>query len=113
MISLSKTWEELEEIQPIALKMIKNSIRKNRLAHAYLFEGMRGTGKKETGLVLAKSLFCLAPVRWIYSHVKNAAIVKELIMGIILIFILLNRMDSRLKNNKLGLLQEEFSKIRC
>ena len=47
MIELSKSWEELEKIQPVALKMIKNSIKKNRLAHAYLFEGMRGTGKKK------------------------------------------------------------------
>jgi DNA polymerase-3 subunit delta' len=57
---LSKTWGELEEIQPVALKMIKNSLQKNRLAHAYLFEGIRGTGKRETGMVLAKSLFCLS-----------------------------------------------------
>lgn len=58
---MSKTWEELEEIQPVALKMIKNSLQKKRLAHAYLFEGMRGTGKRETGMLLAKSLFCLSP----------------------------------------------------
>lgn len=57
---MSKTWGELEEIQPVALKMIKNSLQKNRLAHAYLFEGIRGTGKRETGMVLAKSLFCLS-----------------------------------------------------
>lgn len=57
-----KTWQELEEIQPVVLKMIKRSIEKKRLAHAYLFEGMKGTGKKETGLLLAKSLFCLSPV---------------------------------------------------
>ena len=62
MIELSKSWEELEKIQPVALKMIKNSIKKSRLAHAYLFEGMRGTGKKETGILVAKSLFCQAQV---------------------------------------------------
>ena len=59
---LSKSWEELENIQPVVLKMIKNSIKKNRLAHAYLFEGMRGTGKKETGILVAKSLFCQSPI---------------------------------------------------
>ncbi len=58
---MAKTWQELEEIQPVVLKMIKRSIEKKRLAHAYLFEGMKGTGKKETGLLLAKSLFCLSP----------------------------------------------------
>lgn len=62
MIELSKSWEELEKIQPVALKMIKNSIKKSRLAHAYLFEGMRGTGKKETGILVAKSLFCQSQV---------------------------------------------------
>jgi DNA polymerase III subunit delta' len=62
VIELSKSWEELEKIQPVALKMIKNSIKKSRLAHAYLFEGMRGTGKKETGILVAKSLFCQSQV---------------------------------------------------
>lgn len=57
---MSKTWDELEEIQPVAMKMIKNSLQKKRLAHAYLFEGIRGTGKREAGMLLAKSLFCLS-----------------------------------------------------
>ncbi|MFB6469307.1 DNA polymerase III subunit delta' [Cytobacillus sp. Hz8] len=57
-----KTWEEMEDIQPTVLKMLKNSIMKNRLAHAYLFEGMRGTGKKEISQLLAKSLFCDSPL---------------------------------------------------
>ncbi|WP_312474540.1 DNA polymerase III subunit delta' [Neobacillus sp.] len=53
-----KTWDQLEELQPAILRMIKNSIVKNRVAHAYLFEGMRGTGKREIGLLLTKALFC-------------------------------------------------------
>lgn len=53
-----KTWDQLEELQPTVLKMLKNSLVKNRVAHAYLFEGMRGTGKKEIGLLLTKALFC-------------------------------------------------------
>ncbi len=56
------TWEEYEKVQPTVLKMLKNSIMKDRLAHAYLFEGMRGTGKKEVSLLLAKSLFCTQPL---------------------------------------------------
>ncbi|PLR93322.1 DNA polymerase III subunit delta' [Bacillus sp. T33-2] len=58
---MARTWSEMEEFQPTVLKMIKNSIQKDRVAHAYIFEGQRGTGKKEAGLLLAKSLFCLAP----------------------------------------------------
>lgn len=59
---LAKTWEQFEEFQPVVLKMFKNSILKDRLAHAYLFEGMKGTGKREAGILLAKSFFCLTPV---------------------------------------------------
>ncbi|WP_160725694.1 DNA polymerase III subunit delta' [Bacillus sp. USDA818B3_A] len=53
-----KTWDQLQELQPTVLRMLKNSLLKNRVAHAYLFEGMRGTGKKEIALLLTKSLFC-------------------------------------------------------
>ncbi|MDR4950270.1 DNA polymerase III subunit delta' [Neobacillus cucumis] len=53
-----KTWDQLVELQPTVLRMLKNSLLKNRVAHAYLFEGMRGTGKKEIALLLTKSLFC-------------------------------------------------------
>jgi DNA polymerase III subunit delta' len=55
---LVKTWGQLEELQPLVLKMLKNSLIKNRVAHAYLLEGIRGTGKREIALLLTKSLFC-------------------------------------------------------
>lgn len=53
-----KTWDQLEELQPTVLKMFKNSMLKNRVAHAYLLEGIRGTGKREIGLLMTKALFC-------------------------------------------------------
>lgn len=61
---VEKTWEQLQEYQPLVLKMVENSLKKNRVAHAYLFEGSRGTGKKEVGFLLAKSLFCQHPVEY-------------------------------------------------
>ncbi|WML42502.1 DNA polymerase III subunit delta' [Neobacillus sp. PS3-40] len=57
-----KTWDQLEKIQPTILKMMKNSLLKDRVAHAYLLEGMRGTGKQETGMLIAKVLLCVSPV---------------------------------------------------
>ncbi|MCM3118170.1 DNA polymerase III subunit delta' [Neobacillus sp. MER 74] len=59
---MGKSWEQLEELQPTVLKMLKNSLVKNRVAHAYLLEGIRGTGKREIALLLTKSLFCEAIV---------------------------------------------------
>ncbi|MFB3171188.1 DNA polymerase III subunit delta' [Neobacillus sp. 179-C4.2 HS] len=53
-----KTWDQLEELQPAVLKMLKNSMLKQRVAHAYLLEGIRGTGKKEIALLITKALFC-------------------------------------------------------
>ena len=54
-----ETWEQLSNQQPRAAAMLLNSLIKDRVAHAYLFEGERGTGKQEAGMLLAKSLFCL------------------------------------------------------
>jgi len=53
-----KTWSEVAKIQPLASKIITNSIIKNRISHAYLIQGERGTGKEAIALLLAKGLFC-------------------------------------------------------
>lgn len=52
------TWSEVAEIQPLASKIITNSMEKGRISHAYLLQGERGTGKEEIALLMAKSLFC-------------------------------------------------------
>ncbi|WP_284140703.1 MULTISPECIES: DNA polymerase III subunit delta' [unclassified Virgibacillus] len=53
-----KTWEEMEKVQPLASRIITNSIQKDRISHAYLIQGARGTGKREIAQLLAKGLFC-------------------------------------------------------
>lgn len=52
------TWAEMKEIQPLATTILTNSMKKDRISHAYLFQGERGTGKQQLALLLAKSLFC-------------------------------------------------------
>lgn len=51
-------WTDFAETQPLASKVMINSIMKNRLSHAYLVQGERGTGKKTFAKLLAKTLFC-------------------------------------------------------
>lgn len=53
-----KTWSEISTIQPLASKIMTNSIQKNRISHAYLIHGERGTGKEAIARLLAKVLFC-------------------------------------------------------
>ncbi|WP_317889885.1 DNA polymerase III subunit delta' [Sutcliffiella deserti] len=52
-----KSWSDLQ-YQPTVSRIIKNSLERNRIAHAYLLDGMKGTGKKDVSLLFAKSLLC-------------------------------------------------------
>ncbi|MBN8237466.1 DNA polymerase III subunit delta' [Halobacillus kuroshimensis] len=53
-----QTWQDMKHLQPLAAQMLVNSFKKGRISHAYLFQGDRGTGKKEMSLLFAKSIFC-------------------------------------------------------
>ena len=53
-----RTWSDMTSIQPLVSKMVMNSIKKERLSHAYLLHGAKGTGKHDISILIAKSIFC-------------------------------------------------------
>ena len=66
---------------------VKKQFGEKSSGPCYLFEGMRGTGKREIGLLLTKALFCESLLMAI-NHVRHVIIADELIVAIIQMFIM-------------------------
>ena len=52
------TFSDLVGQDPV-VRTLKNALAKDKVSHAYLFSGVRGTGKTSTAKLLAKALNCL------------------------------------------------------
>lgn len=48
--------------QQIVVDRLKTSFKNNRVGHAYIFDGERGTGKEDIALFFAKLLLCQQPI---------------------------------------------------
>ncbi|WP_138205080.1 DNA polymerase III subunit gamma/tau [Haloimpatiens lingqiaonensis] len=56
-----RNFEEVVGQQHVTITL-RNQIKNNRIAHAYLLCGTRGTGKTSTAKIMAKAVNCLNPV---------------------------------------------------
>ncbi|CAM5198242.1 DNA polymerase III subunit delta' OS=Ureibacillus acetophenoni OX=614649 GN=SAMN05877842_1237 PE=4 SV=1 [Ureibacillus acetophenoni] len=51
--------EKLTKVQPVVMKQLQTIYEKNRTGHAYIFDGAKGTGKRDVAMFFVKLLSCL------------------------------------------------------
>ncbi|WP_155922205.1 DNA polymerase III subunit delta' [Bacillus sp. EB01] len=106
---MAMSWDEVAEMQPDVITYIKNSFQKERVAHAYLFEGMHGTGKRDTAILLAKALFC-ENLHERYKPCESCLNCKRITSGNHPDLHLVEPDGLSIKKQQIKDLQEEFSK---
>ena len=72
----SQTFDEIAGQQHI-VKTLQNALLNNRIAHAYLFTGPRGTGKTSMARLFAKALNCEENNGYICNECENCKLISN------------------------------------
>lgn len=56
---MTETIDKLTKVQPVVMKQLQAIFEKNRTGHAYIFDGAKGTGKKDVAMFFVKLCACL------------------------------------------------------
>ncbi|MEG0641429.1 MAG: DNA polymerase III subunit gamma/tau [Clostridium sp.] len=82
---------------------LKNQINSNRVAHAYLFTGTRGTGKTSTAKIFSKAVNCLNPID--SSPCNECEICRGINAGTLLDVIEMDAASNRKLENALDIIE--------
>lgn len=100
-------FDKIKESQPKVVQLLENSLKKDRLSHAYLFEGEKGTRKFETALYFAQMLLCTSEENKPCLECKNCRRIKN---GTHPNVYIIEPENNIIKKQQIQDLQTEFSK---
>lgn len=100
-------FDRIKQSQPNVVQLLENSLKKDRLSHAYLFEGEPGTKKYDTAIYFAQMLLCKDPDNQPCQVCSNCRRIKQ---GIHPNVYLVEPITNTIRKNQIQDLQTEFSK---
>jgi DNA polymerase-3 subunit delta' len=100
-------FDTIKQSQPHVVQLLENSLKKDRLSHAYLFEGEPGTKKFDTAIYFAQMLLCKSEDNKPCQTCSNCRRIKQ---GIHPNVYLVEPIKNSIRKNQIQDLQMEFSK---
>jgi len=100
-------FDKIRESQTKVVQLLENSLKKDRLSHAYLFEGEKGTKKFETAMYFAQMLLCTSEENKPCLECKNCKRIKH---GTHPNVYIIEPQKNLIKKQQINDLQTEFSK---